>query len=186
SPRGRCPGCTGRRGPAAIGAYTRGADPGPAPADAMGEQRLCLGPVQGRRHAAIRQQWHGIVERPGDPPRAAIRNHAHHPARDNTLTYMQASPSVANSRAQASIAWLLSTCCFASIASMRACDTLLPALATEFSVTVGQAARVIFVFAVASGVFQLCFGPLGDRYGKLRIIALCALACVIRHAAAFC
>lgn len=59
---------------------------------------------------------------------------------------------------------------------MRVCDTLLPALATEFSVTVGQAARVIFVFAVAYGVFQLCFGPLGDRYGKLRIIALCALA----------
>ncbi len=68
---------------------------------------------------------------------------------------------------------------------MRVCDTLLPALATEFSVTVGQAARVIFVFAVAYGVFQLCFGPLGDRYGKLRIIALCALACVFGNAGAF-
>lgn len=68
---------------------------------------------------------------------------------------------------------------------MRACDTLLPALADEFSVTVGQASRVIFVFAVAYGVFQLCFGPLGDRYGKLRVIALCALACVIGNGIAF-
>jgi len=38
---------------------------------------------------------------------------------------------------------------------------------------------VIFVFAIAYGAFQLCFGPLGDRYGKLRVIALCALACVM-------
>ncbi len=68
---------------------------------------------------------------------------------------------------------------------MRACDTLLPALAAEFSVTVGQASRVIFVFAVAYGVFQLCFGPLGDRYGKLRVIASCALACVIGNGIAF-
>lgn len=62
---------------------------------------------------------------------------------------------------------------------MRACDTILPLLSDEFSVTVGHAARVIFVFAIAYGACQLCFGPLGDRYGKLRIIALCTLACVI-------
>src|SRR5690606_16569274 len=79
-----------------------------------------------------------------------------------------AEPPLRAPPSQAAIAWLLGACCFASIASMRVCDTLLPALATEFSVTVGQAARVIFVFAVAYGVFQLCFGPLGDRYGKLR------------------
>ena len=96
-----------------------------------------------------------------------------------------AEHSPAAPASQAAIAWLLGACCFASIASMRACDTLLPALAAEFSVTVGQAARVIFVFAVAYGVFQLGFGPLGDRYGKLRIIALCALACVIGNAGAF-
>lgn len=85
----------------------------------------------------------------------------------------------AQAPADSVIAWLLGACCFASLAAMRACDTLLPALASEFSVTLGQAARVIFVFAIAYGLCQLCFGPLGDRYGKLRIIALCALACVI-------
>lgn len=68
---------------------------------------------------------------------------------------------------------------------MRACDTLLPTLANEFSVTLGQAARVIFVFAIAYGVFQLFFGPLGDRYGKLRVIGWGALACVIGNGMAF-
>lgn len=80
---------------------------------------------------------------------------------------------------------LLGACCFTSMAALRVCDTLLPVLAEDFSVTVGQAARVIFAFAIAYGVFQLCFGPLGDRYGKLRIIALCALACVMGNGMAF-
>ena len=92
---------------------------------------------------------------------------------------------MAERRTQRSIEWLLGACCFASLASMRACDTLLPALSDEFSVTVGQAARVIFVFAIAYGACQLCFGPLGDRYGKLRTIAGCALACVIGNGMAF-
>ena len=80
---------------------------------------------------------------------------------------------------------LLGACCFTSMAALRVCDTLLPVLADDFSVTVGQAARVIFAFAIAYGFFQLCFGPLGDRYGKLRIIALCALASVIGNGMAF-
>lgn len=78
--------------------------------------------------------------------------------------------------AASNIPFLLGTCCFSSMAALRACDTLLPVLADEFAVTLGQAARVIIAFAIAYGLFQLFFGPLGDRYGKLRIIALCALA----------
>lgn len=80
---------------------------------------------------------------------------------------------------------LLGACCFTSMAALRVCDTLLPVLADDFSVTVGQAARVIFAFAIAYGVFQLVFGTLGDRFGKLRIIALCALACVVGNGMAF-
>lgn len=80
---------------------------------------------------------------------------------------------------------LLGACCFTSMAALRVCDTLLPVLAEDFSVTVGQAARVIFAFAIAYGVFQLVFGTLGDRFGKLRIIALCALACVVGNGMAF-
>jgi len=67
---------------------------------------------------------------------------------------------------------------------MRACDTLLPAFTREFPVTLGQAARTIFVFAIAYGICQLIFGTLGDRHGKLKVIALCALACVIGNSMA--
>lgn len=75
--------------------------------------------------------------------------------------------------------WLLSVCAFASMASMRICDSLLPALALEFSTTAGQAARVISSFALAYGVLQLFYGPLGDRYGKVRIIGIATLACTL-------
>lgn len=80
--------------------------------------------------------------------------------------------------------WLLGTCAFASMASMRVCDALLPALAAEFAATTTQVARTISGFALAYGVLQLVYGPLGDRYGKVRIIAFATLACTIGSAAA--
>ncbi len=81
----------------------------------------------------------------------------------------------------------LALAALASGVSLRLADALLPRLAREFSVSLGQASQVITVFAVAYGLSQLLFGPLGDRYGKYRVIAwacaasaftslLCALA----------
>jgi predicted MFS family arabinose efflux permease len=75
--------------------------------------------------------------------------------------------------------WLLSLCGFASMASMRICDAMLPSLATEFSTTTGQAARAISGFALAYGVLQLFYGPLGDRHGKARVVGFATLACTI-------
>lgn len=86
----------------------------------------------------------------------------------------------------------LSLAALASGLSMRVADPLLPRLAREFGVSLGEAAQVITVFAVAYGVSQLLFGPLGDRYGKLRVVAmacaasaLAAVACALApgHAA---
>lgn len=65
----------------------------------------------------------------------------------------------------------LSVAAFASGISMRVTDPLLPRLASEFSLTLGHAALVITVFAIAYGFSQLLFGPLGDRFGKYRVIA---------------
>lgn len=62
---------------------------------------------------------------------------------------------------------------------MRACDPLLPAFAKSFEITTGNAALTISSFAVAYGLLQLVYGSLGDRYGKVRVIALAALACVL-------
>ena len=75
--------------------------------------------------------------------------------------------------------WLLSMCAFSSMASMRVCDSLLPALASNFSTTEGQAARTISAFALAYGLLQLFYGPLGDRYGKVRVIGFATLACTL-------
>jgi predicted MFS family arabinose efflux permease len=64
-----------------------------------------------------------------------------------------------------------------SMASMRACDALLPALSADFDVPVGVAARSISAFVVTYGVMQLVCGPLGDRFGKLRVVAVALTAC---------
>ena len=69
---------------------------------------------------------------------------------------------------------------FASMMSMRACDSILPLLAKEFAVSPGVAAQTMSSFAIAYGVLQFFYGPLGDRLGKLRVmsvaVAVCALA----------
>ena len=75
--------------------------------------------------------------------------------------------------------WLVGSCAFTSMASMRICDAMLPAFAQDFSVTPGRAAGAISAFALAYGVLQLLYGPLGDRFGKPRVIALATLACTV-------
>jgi len=86
----------------------------------------------------------------------------------------------------------LALAALASGVSMRIADALLPRLAQEFGVSLGQASQVITVFAVAYGLAQLLFGPLGDRFGKYRVIgwactasAFTALLCALatHHAA---
>ena len=59
--------------------------------------------------------------------------------------------------------------------SIRAVEPMLPILATEFSVTVPVAAQVITVFALLYAAGQFVHGPLGDRYGKLPVIAIMLL-----------
>ena len=81
-----------------------------------------------------------------------------------------ANESMANHSLDSGTLWLLSLCGFASMASMRICDAMLPSLASEFSTTTGQAARAISGFALAYGLLQLFYGPLGDRHGKARVV----------------
>lgn len=72
--------------------------------------------------------------------------------------------------------FLLSLAAFASAASLRATDTLLPQLAAEFATTAGNAASVVTAFAVSYGLLQAVYGPLGDRYGKYRMVCVTTLA----------
>ena len=85
-----------------------------------------------------------------------------------------------------SIVLLLAMTAFASSGMMRTLDPLLPRLALEYGVPIGRAAWTVTAFAVAYGVLQAFFGPLGDRHGKLRVIAgsagiavIACLACVL-------
>jgi len=71
---------------------------------------------------------------------------------------------------------LLSMAAFASAASMRICDAMLPALAEHFSTSTAEASHVVSFFAIAYGLLQAFFGTLGDRIGKYRLIAYCTLA----------
>jgi predicted MFS family arabinose efflux permease len=64
----------------------------------------------------------------------------------------------------------LSFAAFSSAIALRMCDPMLPILAREFQTTTGQAAHVIAYFSVAYGLLQAFYGPLGDRYGKFRIV----------------
>ena len=72
--------------------------------------------------------------------------------------------------------FLLSLAAFASAASLRATDTLLPLLAREFSATAGGAASVVTAFAISYGLLQAVYGPLGDRYGKFLIVCATTFA----------
>lgn len=68
--------------------------------------------------------------------------------------------------------------CFSG-AALRICDGLIPRLASDFALTPGVAGRVVLTFAVAYGLAQLFFGPLGDRYGKARVVCMALFACAL-------
>lgn len=70
----------------------------------------------------------------------------------------------------------LAAAAFASMASIRLADSMLPALAADFGREPAQVASVITLFTLAYGLMQLVWGPLGDRIGKLRLIAWAAIA----------
>lgn len=74
---------------------------------------------------------------------------------------------------------LLSLAAFGSGISLRVTDPMLPQLALEFGIALGNASLVITVFSIAYGLSQLFFGPVGDRYGKYFVIACASLACAV-------
>ena len=74
---------------------------------------------------------------------------------------------------------LLALSAFFSGAALRICDGLLPRLARDYDVTAGVAGRVAITFSVAYGFAQLAFGPLGDRFGKARLICVALFGCAL-------
>jgi predicted MFS family arabinose efflux permease len=79
--------------------------------------------------------------------------------------------------------FLLSLAAFASAASLRATDPLLPLIAAEYGVTTGGASAAVTAFALSYGLLQVVCGPLGDRYGRYRTIAAAAFVSAFGSAA---
>lgn len=88
------------------------------------------------------------------------------------------SPAAAGQPHEKATILMLSGGAFFSGAALRICDSLLPRLAHDFGRTPGTAGRVIISFAMAYGLMQLLFGPLGDRYGKARMVCVALFGCI--------
>jgi predicted MFS family arabinose efflux permease len=67
---------------------------------------------------------------------------------------------------------LLALAAFATGCGMRMLDPLLPTVAADLRVSVAEAAIVISAFSLPYGLCQVVLGPLGDRFGKLRVLVL--------------
>jgi predicted MFS family arabinose efflux permease len=67
---------------------------------------------------------------------------------------------------------LLAMTCFCSQAMVRSVDALLPQISTDLGTTVGTASIVVTAYAFTHAAIQLVVGPIGDRAGKYRTIAV--------------
>ncbi|PHK94855.1 MFS transporter [Pseudoroseomonas rhizosphaerae] len=67
---------------------------------------------------------------------------------------------------------LLAAAAFATGCGMRLLDPLLPLVARDLHSTVAEVAVLITAFALPYGLCQVVLGPLGDRFGKLRVLTL--------------
>jgi predicted MFS family arabinose efflux permease len=71
--------------------------------------------------------------------------------------------------------YVLAAAVFVSGANLRLFDSLLPTVAEDFSIPSTAASIVVTAFTLAYGLFQILHGPLGDRIGRLRTVAIAAL-----------
>lgn len=65
---------------------------------------------------------------------------------------------------------VLGAAAFMVIADVRVIDPLLHIIANEFKVGVGSGAIIVSAYTIPYGLFQLVYGPLGDRIGKLKVM----------------
>jgi MFS transporter, YNFM family, putative membrane transport protein len=74
---------------------------------------------------------------------------------------------------------LLAAAGFASQAQIRVTDSLLPQIATDFRTTVGVAAIVLTTYAITHGSIQFVAGPVADRFGKYRTVAIASAVAAV-------
>lgn len=71
------------------------------------------------------------------------------------------------------LAAILGACAFASGFGIRIVDPMVPLLSAEFGVSLATTSLLVTAFAFAYAFGQPVLGPLGDSFGKTRLILLC-------------
>jgi YNFM family putative membrane transporter len=61
----------------------------------------------------------------------------------------------------------------------RVCDPMLPELSRFFEAPLSDVSKVISFFAITYGLMQLFYGPVGDRFGKFRVVMLACVGCSV-------
>ena len=74
---------------------------------------------------------------------------------------------------------ILGVCAFASAASMRVLDPVMPLIASEFGKTIQEAALLTTWFTISYAIGQPILGPMGDSFGKARLISISLLAVAV-------
>jgi predicted MFS family arabinose efflux permease len=77
---------------------------------------------------------------------------------------------------------LLAMAAFASAATTRITDAILPQLAQEYGVGLAAVSMVATGYSLTYGFSQVFFGPVGDRYGKFRIVLVACVGSAVANA----
>ena len=67
---------------------------------------------------------------------------------------------------------LLGAAAFIVSADVRVVNPLLHVIASEFKTDIGSVGYIATAYAIPYGLFQLVYGPLGDRIGKVRVMTI--------------
>lgn len=72
--------------------------------------------------------------------------------------------------------WLLIAAIFVVSIDSRVISPILPAIASDFDVSIGRAGLIVTAYLLPYGLFQLAYGPLADRVGQVRVVSIALAA----------